>query len=332
MARPGGAQPKSLSIAAALATLILASTLAIPAGDIFSGQTNSNGYSISVEVGLVVLPVTVTDRKGRAVAGLRENSFHVFDDGRPQTITLFESEDVPVTVGLVIDDSSSMWPRRPEVLAAAEDFTRSSNPQDQIFVVNFNQSVSMGLPEGVPFTSNVRELLAAISRSPAIGNTALYDGVDKALQHLKAGTESRRALVVISDGGDNSSSLTFGQVLHRAEASNAQIYTIGIFDDYFAGENSSVLRRLAKATGGQAYFPKSASEIPDMCKEIAQKLRHQYTIGYHPANLDESGRYHAVHVTAQEAGAGRLRVSTRAGYVTPEKVAAMTPRTADASL
>jgi Ca-activated chloride channel family protein len=315
MLKRGGAQPKTPVQVASLAVLILASTIAIPARDIVSGQTIPADYHISVDVGLVVLPVAVTDRKGRAVAGLNENSFRVLDDGHPQKITLFESEDVPVTVGLVIDNSGSMWPKRPEVLAAAEDFARSSNPQDQIFVVNFNQSVSMGLPKELPFTSNVQDLLAAISRSRPEGNTALYDGVGVALQHMKAGAESRRALVVISDGGDNSSSLSFAGLLRRAEASSAQIYTIGIFDDSFAGENSGVLRRLAKVTGGQAYFPKSPSEIPGICQEIAQKLRHQYTIGYRPGGLDQAGRYHAIHVTAQGAGAGRLRVSTRAGYV-----------------
>lgn len=320
---------KKLLKLTALAILISLVSFAPPG--IFVGQPHADEYRISVDVGMVVLPVIVTDRRGKAVAGLNENNFHVFEDGCPQKISLFESEDVPMTVGLVIDNSGSMWAKRPEVLAAAEDFAKSSNPHDQIFVVNFNQSISMGLPKGVPFTSDIPELLTAISRSPAAGKTALYDGLGAALDHLKAGTENRKALLVISDGGDNASRLSIGAVLHRAEASNAQIYAIGVFDENFTGENSGVLRRLARVTGGQSYFPNSVLPIPGICEQIARNLRHQYTIGYHPTDPDEGGKYHAIHVTASAAGAGKLRVSTRAGYVTPGEAASMPAGPAKAS-
>lgn len=291
-----------------------------------STPQDSENYKIAVDAGLVVLPVVVTDRKGKAVSGLDENSFHVFEDGRPQEITFFAAEDVPVTVGLVVDNSGSMRAKRPEVIAAAEEFAKSSNPQDQMFVVNFNQTISMGLPEGLPFTSNVQDLLQAISRSPAAGNTALYDGVASALTHLKAGTNSRKALIVISDGGDNASNLKFQALLKRAEASNAQIYTVGIFDEGFAGQDSSVLRRLARVTGGKAYLPQSPSQIPGICLQIARELRNQYTLGYHPSEPTSDGSYHAIRVTAAARGNGRLHVSTRAGYVMlSEKQSALPP-------
>ena len=289
-------------------------------------------YRIAVDVGLVVLPVIVTDRRGKAVSGLDENNFHVFDDGRPQEITFFAAEDVPVTVGLVVDESGSMRSKRPEVIAAAEEFARSSNPQDQMFVVNFNQTISMGLPNDVPFTSNVQDLLSAISRSLAAGNTALYDGVAQALTHLKAGTGSRKALIVISDGGDNASSLKFQSLLHRAEASNAQIYTIGIFDQSFAGQDSAVLTRLARVTGGKAYLPQSPSQIPGICQQIARELRNQYTLGYRPSQPNSGGGYHAIRVTAAARGDGRLRVSTRAGYIMPSEPPQSTPPLSKASL
>ena len=265
-------------------------------------------YRIAVDVGLVVLPVIVTDRRGKAVSGLDENNFHVFDDGRPQEITFFAAEDVPVTVGLVVDESGSMRSKRPEVIAAAEEFARSSNPQDQMFVVNFNQTISMGLPNDVPFTSNVQDLLSAISRSPAAGNTALYDGVAQALTHLKAGTGSRKALIVISDGGDNASSLKFQSLLHRAEASNAQIYTIGIFDQSFAGQDSAVLDALGQGDRGKGLF--AAVPFPDpgyLPADRAGTSQPVHASGTIPANRLRAASYHAIRVTAAARGDGRLR-------------------------
>jgi VWFA-related protein len=278
------------------------------------------------------LPVIVTNQKGKAVSGLQEDSFHVFENGRPQQITLFEPEDVPVTVGLVIDNSGSMGSKRPEVVAATEEFAKSSNSRDEMFIVSFSQRASLGLPKGVPFTSDVQQLQAAASRTPAYGNTALYDGLAAALEHLQMGTAGRKALIVITDGGDNASRLSFQGLLKRAEASSAQIYTIGVFDKNYSGEDPSVLKRLAKVTGGKAYFPESPSQITAICRQIAQDLRHQYTIGYHPSSPNSDGKYHAIRVTARATGGGRLHVSTRAGYLIPSEPQAAPPAPAKASL
>jgi VWFA-related protein len=321
-----------LSRVEALAILISLTSFLTPEQGNSSGQPTSDEYRISVDVGLVVLPVIVTDRKGKVVSGLGAGSFHVFEDGRPQQIALFEAEDVPVTVGLVIDNSGSMGAKRPEVVAAAKEFAQSSNPQDQMFVVNFNQTVSMGLPKGVLFTSDVNQLLDAVSRNRASGNTALYDGLAVALKHLKSGTTNRRALIVISDGGDNASRLSFPEILKRAEASNAQIYTLGIYYEMYSGQNLGMLNRLAKVTGGKAYFPESVSQIPGICQEIARNLRHQYTIGYHPSNPNPGGSYHAIRVTATATGNGRLHVTTRAGYLMPSEPQKEPPTPAKASL
>jgi Ca-activated chloride channel homolog len=278
-------------------------------------------YRISVNVGMVVLPVVVTNNKGLAVSGLAENSFQVYDDGHPQQISLFESEDVPITVGLVVDNSGSMAARRPEVLAAGEAFARSSNPQDQMFVVNFNQRVSMGLPKGVPFTGDVQQLRNALQERPASGNTALYDGVAAALRHVDTGTTSRKALIIISDGGDNASHIGLAEVLRRAQASNVEIYALGVHDDLYEGEDLSALKHFAKATGGKAYFPDTPEEMATICREIAQDLRHQYTIGYHPSNPGSASGYHTIRVTATATGNGRLHVYTRSGYLmSPESV------------
>jgi Ca-activated chloride channel homolog len=285
-------------------------------------------YKISLHVGLVVLPVTVTNHKGEFVPNLAVTDFRVSEAGRPQQITLFESEDVPVTVGLVVDNSGSMGFKRPEIVAASLAFVQSSNPGDQMFVVNFNQRVSLGLPKSVPFTSDLYQLRRALSENRPVGNTALYDGVATALQHLKAGSRERKALIVVTDGGDNASHMKFQDLLKMAESSNAVIYTIGIFDPHYSGVNPQALRRLAKATGGRAYFPESVSEVSDVAEQIARDIRQQYTIGYIPSPRAPEGQYRAISVTAKATGLGKLYVRTRTGYLIPpetEKVVSPAP-------
>jgi VWFA-related protein len=320
----------------AIAALVILSLLIIYPGSVHSNpqsQTNPDEYQISVNVGLVVLPVIVTNRRGKEVAGLGESRFHVYEDGRPQQISFFAPEDVPVTVGLVIDNSGSMRTKRPDVTAAAEAVARSSNPDDQMFVVNFNQRVYMGLPAGVPFTSDLQQLLDAVSRTSAAGNTALYDGLSAALNHIKAGTGGRKALILISDGEDNASSTSFAALLTQAEASNAQIYTLGVFDEMFSGSHSgNVLKRLAKATGGKSYFPDSPTQIAGICQQIAGQLRHQYTVGYVSSNPNSGGKYHTIRVTVNGPGDSELHVSTRAGYLAPSDAQPASPTPAKASL
>ena len=212
-------------------------------------------YTISVDVGLVILPVVVTDRHGEAVSGLHAKDFRLYDDGHPRQITIFEPADVPATIGLVVDNSGSMLAKRAEVIAAGLEFARTSNPLDQMFVVNFNQTASLGLGQGVPFTSNMQELNAALSRNAAAGNTALYDGIALALQHIKAGTRQRKALIVISDGGDNSSELSLSSLIQRVEQSNVVIDAIGLVDRDNAYENPAVLKRLARIRRRKCVLP-----------------------------------------------------------------------------
>jgi len=179
----------------------------------------------------------------------------------------------------------------------------------------------MGLPKGVPFTSDLQQLLDAVSSTRAVGNTALYDGVAAALEHIKAATASRKALIVVSDGDDNASRTNFPTLLKQAEASNAQIYALGVFDEMFSGSHSgSVLKHLSKATGGKTYFPDSPTQIAGICMQIAQNLRHQYTIGYVSSNPNPGGKYHTIRVTASGAGGGKLYVSTRTGYSAPSEL------------
>ncbi len=272
-------------------------------------------FRISVDVNLVVLHPTVRDGNGQFASELQAQNFEVYEDGVRQTIKLFQHEDVPVTVGLLVDHSSSMRHKLAEVVAAARTFIHSSSPEDQIFVVNFNEKVTMGLPEAAGFTDSSAELERAIFRTPAGGMTALYDAVVVAQQKLQAGTHDKKVLIVISDGGDNASAHSLAEVLKIAERSSALIYTIGIFDPDDEDKNPDVLRRLARATGGDAFLPDKLDDVVAICERIARDIRHQYTLGYISSNAAKPALYRSIRVVARSAGNGKLVVRTRSGYI-----------------
>jgi Ca-activated chloride channel homolog len=268
----------------------------------------------SVELDLVVLQATVRDRSGHSVSGLGEHDFEIYQDGTLQPIRVFRHEDTPVTIGLVVDHSGSMREKLREVTAAAQTFVRASNPEDQMFVVNFNEDVSLGLPSGMRFSNSADELGSAIWAAPAVGATALYDAVAEALQDLQKGERDKKALIVISDGGDNASKSSLDRVLKMAEESSAVIYTIGVFSEDDPDRNPKVLRRLAHETGGEAFFPSKPSETVEICERIARDVREQYTIGFSSMN-GKPGAYHKIRVTARSKEHGKLSVRTRAGYI-----------------
>jgi VWFA-related protein len=276
-------------------------------------------YKISVNVSSVVLHATVENHKGAPVSGLGKDAFQVCEDGAPQQIEFYSHEDIPVTVGLVLDNSGSMGPKRDEVIAAAMAFARSSNPQDQMFVVNFNEHVSLGLPVSVPFTDQTAQLQLALSRFHADGKTALYDALAMALEHLKQGNRDKKVLIVVSDGGDNASKHTQGQILALAGQSDAIIYTIGIYTDEDPDQKPGALRQLSKATGGEAFFPRTVPEVVPLCERIAHDIREQYTLAYTPTNRKPDGAYRVIQVKALAPGYGRLTVRTRAGYYAPSQ-------------
>ncbi|MGB7760165.1 MAG: VWA domain-containing protein [Bryobacteraceae bacterium] len=278
-------------------------------------EPDSGSFRVSVDVALVVLHATVTGRQGGFVSDLGERDFEVFENGVPQRIRLFENEDIPVTVGLVIDHSTTMRPKLAEVVAAARTFARSSNGRDEMFVVNFNERVSLGLPRTTRFTNGAAELERAIIATPTGGQTALYDAVARALEELQAGSRDKKVLIVVSDGGDNVSAHSLTDVMKLAERSSAIIYTVGVFDEDDPDRNPGVLKRLAHATGGEAFFPSQLNEVVSICERIARDIRHQYTIGYVPSNPARDGAYHAIRVHARANGHDGLSVRTRAGYI-----------------
>jgi VWFA-related protein len=269
---------------------------------------------IAVSANLVLLPVKVSDVHGAFVPGLKEEDFQVFEDGQPQKLTVFESRDTPVTVGLVVDHSKSMGPKLQDVVIAVSYFTHSSNPQDEMFVVDFNDDVTIELMRGKAFSNDVKDLEEALRAVSARGQTALYDAVSEGLHHLQYGHYDKKALIIISDGGDNASHIKYSQVLAQARQAQAQIYSIGLVGSLEGEENPGLLRRLCKDTGGIAYFPRVGESTASLAKEIARDLREQYTLGYTPQNLKSAGAFRKIEVKVTATGHGKLRVRTRQGY------------------
>jgi Ca-activated chloride channel family protein len=275
-------------------------------------------FQISVNVDLVVLNPVVRDRSGQFASDLREEDFAIYEDGVRQSIKLFRHEDVPVTVGLVVDHSGSMKPKLPDVIAAARTFAVFSRPDDRMFVVNFNEKVTMHAPDGIQIGNRSNALANAIAGTPATGRTALYDAALRAFAELRAGgseSPQKKVLIVISDGGDNSSAHKLADLLKTAEESSVLVYTIGIFDEEDEDRNPGVLTRLARATGGEAFFPSQHEEVVAICESIARDIRNQYTVGYVSTNEARTSAWRSIRLTAAAAGHGKLLVRTRTGYI-----------------
>lgn len=284
-------------------------------------------YKLSVDVGLVVLHATVLDKKGRIVDGLKADNFRVYEDGAAQKLSVFSHADIPVTMGIVIDDSGSMREKRSAVNAAAVTFVKTSNPQDQVFVVNFNDVYYLDTPGD--FASGIEDLKAALGKIDSRGGTALYDAVLASIDHLKLGNRDKKAILVITDGEDNASRYSFEDLLRAAQKSNAVIYTIGLLGEEEPGglfkvghgthRAAKVLEKLTESTGGKAFFPKSLGEVEETCVQIARDIRNQYTLAYYPTNTRKDGTFRAVRVDATGTdNRTKLVVRTRPGYYAPK--------------
>jgi Ca-activated chloride channel homolog len=237
---------------------------------------------------------------------------------------MFSREDIPVTMGLVIDNSGSMREKRAQVNAAAMTFVKTSNPQDEAFVVNFNDEYY--LDTDGDFTSDQKDLQNALSRIDTRGSTALYDAVIGSLHHLKKGHKDKRVLLVVTDGDDDASRMSFEDTIKAAEESNATIYAIGVFseddrknDKRMVRHSRKILTELAEATGGQAYFPDNLDQVTPICEQVAHEIRNQYTVGYYPTNESKDGTFRAVQVRVfPPRGVGKVIVRTRTGYYAPK--------------
>jgi Ca-activated chloride channel homolog len=281
-------------------------------------KNKDSDYTLNVDVNLVLLHVSVFDEKDHLIKGLSKEDFAVYEDRMPQELSLFKEEDVPVSLGLVIDNSGSMRTKRERVNKAALTFVQTSNPQDEIFLINFNDQVYIDQE----FTKNHEELTEALDVLDARGGTALYDAVYLSLEHIREGKEDKKALLLISDGEDRDSRYKFESVLEMARESPASIFVIGLFDK--EGERSRAqkkaarqLKELAEETGGKYYFPDSADEVEAICTQAAHEIRNQYTLGYKPTNTRRDGTWRSVSVKVNSPNSKKLTARTKRGYYAP---------------
>jgi Ca-activated chloride channel family protein len=277
-------------------------------------------FTLSIDVDLVVLHTTVVDRTGRIIGELSAQHFKVYEDEVEQQLAVFRNEDVPVTVGVVLDNSASMRENRRSMKAGAITFVETSNPLDEVFLVNFNDDYYLDL-EGKDFTSDVEELKTALEKTTTRGSTSFFDAVRASLKHLKRGTRQKKVLLVVSDGVDNTSVSSFDTLLHEAQQTEAAIYVVGLpcaeekRDCRRAKRN---IRKLAEVTGGMSYFPTSIVEVENLCRRVAHDIRSQYVLGYYPTNRARDGSYRRVEVRINPPrGYKNLVARTRSGYYAP---------------
>jgi VWFA-related protein len=292
---------------------LLRDLIAAGAVPFFKIQGGQNEFTLRSDVRLVLLDVSVTDQRGAFAGGLAKDNFSVFEDGQQQEIGVFAHDDIPATVGILVDESYSMRPKRADVLQAAESFIDLSNPKDEIFVLNFNDFVRAGLPAGTMFSSDHKQLRAALQGGLPRGRTALNDAVAAGLKQLRLGHRDRKALLLISDGGDNASNHTRQQMFTALETIPATVYTIGLFDEDDPDRVPALLRQIAWVSGGQCYLPKNPAETTPVCKHIAEDIRARYSIGYVPP-LDGGDRIRRIRISVKAPGHYKLTARARTSY------------------
>jgi Ca-activated chloride channel homolog len=271
--------------------------------------------SFRSESELVVLHITVRDQRGEYVNGLPPDAFRLFDNSRPQEIAFFTYQEDPVTIGLVIDASGSMQASRARLAFAASQFAHDGRPDDEIFALIVGDETRAALPAHAPFTSSPAILQDALARSfrPG-GRTALHDAIADGLDYLERGSHARRALVIVSDGIDNASETTFDDVMMRTQASNAAVYAIVLADPVQLRRDPGRLKKLARASGGDAYFPKDHADTYRAMEQVAREIRNAYAVGFVPAGPHD-GRYHRLRVSVAPPDGATLDVRARAGYL-----------------
>src|SRR5882724_4261693 len=279
------------------------------------------------ETRLVVLPTTVVDKSGHLVTDLTKDQFTVYENGVVQPITKFKREDVPVSLGLVIDNSGSMRDKRAKVEAANVALIKDSNPDDEVFVVNFNDEAFLDLPHNKDFTNDIKELEEALTRVDSRGGTAMRDAIRMSIDHVKdKGHKDKRALVIVTDGNDNSSVISIESLVKAAQQSEVLIYGVGLLGEEERREAQRAqraLKTLAEATGGEVFFPKDLAEVDKIAHQVARDIRNQYTIEYTPSNTVMDGAYRKIEITAKATGTPKVR--TRSGYyATKEQASAGT--------
>lgn len=290
----------------------------IPGGEVGAVTRNGDRYTFRSQVNEVTLSATVLDSRRHLVTNLSPTNFAVFEDNQPQQITSFRREDIPVSIGIVVDNSGSMRTKRAAVTKAVLNLIQASNPQDEVFVVNFNDDPYLDQD----FTNKVPQLREALDRVDSRGGTALYDAVIASADHLAKGAKKeKKVLLVITDGVDNESRESLESAIRKVQDDNGPtIYTIGILGDEPGTKRAKrALQSLSDQTGGVAFFPKDLMEVDEISQEVARDIRNQYSLTYKPTNPRSNGGYRKVKVEARAPGYKDLQVRTRDGYFADEK-------------
>jgi VWFA-related protein len=284
-------------------------------------KADSHPHDIRVEKQLVLINVTVTDPLNRFVTGLEKQHFRLFEDKVEQNISNFSSEDAPISIGLVFDTSGSMGPKLQKSRQAAAEFFKTANPADEFFLVQFNDRPELS----VPFTTDTDKVQSTLTFTQSKGRTALLDSVYLAMHEMKKARNPRKALLIISDGGDNSSRYTETEIKNAVREADVQIFAIGIFESMSnrgrtpeEASGPGLLNELAEQTGGREYAVENIAELPDIAAKIGIELRNEYILGYTPKNQERDGKYRRVQVKLnQPRGLPPLKAYFRLGYYAP---------------
>jgi len=273
--------------------------------------------TFSVGTRLVVLPVSVLDKSGKLVTDLQQKAFKVFENGVEQPIKVFRREDVPISLGIIVDNSGSMREKRQRVEAASLDLVRASNPQDEVFIVNFNDDPYLD----VPFTNDIKKMEEGIARIDSRGGTAMRDAISESMDYMrKEGKRQKKVLLVITDGNDNASNVSLEKLVSRAQQNEILVYSIGLLNEEERREARLAKRALdaiSHDSGGLAFYPKGASDVDEIALQVAHEIRNQYTIAYSPTVQEMDGSFRQIKVTVN--GPSHPVVRTRTGYyATPD--------------
>jgi Ca-activated chloride channel family protein len=273
--------------------------------------------TFKVDTRLVELPVTVLNKDGKLITDLQQKSFKVFENGVEQPIKIFRHEDVPISLGIIIDNSGSMREKRQKVETASLDLVRASNPMDEVFIVNFNDDPFLD----VPMTSDIKKMEEGIARIDSRGGTAMREAIDSSMTYLKKeGHRQKKVLLVITDGNDNASTISLEKLVSRAQQSEVLVYAIGLLNEEERREARLAKRALdaiSQDSGGLAFYPKGPAEVDAIALQVAHEIRNQYTIAYSPIVQQMDGSFRQIKVTVN--GPGHPQVRTRTGYyATPD--------------
>jgi Ca-activated chloride channel family protein len=282
-----------------------------------ANPSSGDDVTFRADTRLVVLPISVADKNGKLVTDLKQNAFKVFENGVEQPIKIFKREDVPVSLGIIIDNSGSMKEKRQKVEIASLDMVKASNPQDEVFIVNFNDEAWLD----VPMTSDIKAMQAGVERIDSRGGTAMRDAISMSIDYLKKeGKRQKKVLLVITDGNDNASTINLEKLVSRAQQNEVLLFAIGLLNEEERHEARIAKRALdtiARESGGLTFYPKGVADVDQIALQVAHEIRNQYTIAYSPTVPQMDGSFRQIKVTVN--GPGHPLVRTRTGYyATPD--------------